>query len=95
MTAYLLRQVSLDDDLSESITRRDFDWDADMRRMMNTIKVVQFTIWSYQHFKNFFFNSCIADSIGFFPCSFSVDYPSSKVSTSQAPPQGRPPVLIL
>lgn len=39
MKGYLLRQVSLDKALSESITRRDFDWDADMRRMMNTVKV--------------------------------------------------------
>lgn len=39
MRAYLLRRVSLDDALSESITQRIFDWDTDMRRMMDTIKV--------------------------------------------------------
>lgn len=39
MKTYLLQQVSLDNALSESITQRDFDWDADMRRMMNTVKV--------------------------------------------------------
>ncbi|CAN0439149.1 unnamed protein product [Ectocarpus sp. 12 AP-2014] len=37
--AYVLRQVSLDNDLSESISRRDFDWDEDMRRMMDTVKI--------------------------------------------------------
>lgn len=36
---YLLRQVSLDEALLESITRRDFDWNADMRRMLDTVKV--------------------------------------------------------
>eukprot|EP00752_Nemacystus_decipiens_P008128 g7268.t1 len=39
MKAYLQRQVSLDNALSESITQREFDWDADMRRMMNTVKI--------------------------------------------------------
>eukprot|EP00903_Cladosiphon_okamuranus_P012140 g11389.t1 len=37
--AYLLRQVSLDNALSESMMEREFDWDADMRRMMNTVKI--------------------------------------------------------
>lgn len=37
--AYILRQVSLDEALSDSINRRDFNWDTDMRRMMDTIKV--------------------------------------------------------
>ncbi|CAM9537631.1 unnamed protein product [Scytosiphon promiscuus] len=37
--AYVHRQVSLDNSLSDSIRHRDFDWDADMRRMMNTIKI--------------------------------------------------------
>jgi len=34
-----MRQVSLDDALSDSISRRDFNWDTEMRRMMDTVKV--------------------------------------------------------
>lgn len=39
VAGYMLRQRSLDDALSARISDRDFDWDADMRRMMDAVQV--------------------------------------------------------
>ena len=39
--AYVLRQTALDNVLAEAMQRRDFDWDMDMRRMMDAVKVME------------------------------------------------------
>ena len=39
--AYVLRQTSLDNMLAETMKVRDFDWDMDMRRMMDAVKVTK------------------------------------------------------
>ena len=39
--AYVLRRTALDDALAETMKRRDFEWDTDMRRMMDAVKVLK------------------------------------------------------